>query len=108
MINNLTTGIHLTNNTYSHPYVGNNGQGAGNVRYNTSTQQMEVYDGAGWLNITQNASIGLDWTAEQAIRWVTDKMAEEANLKERMEKHPGLKDAYEKFKVMDILTKEEA
>jgi hypothetical protein len=34
-------------------------------------------------------------------------MAEERDLKERMERHPGLKQAYEQFKIMDALTLEE-
>ena len=46
-------------------------------------------------------------SAEDAIRWTLEKMSEERNLKDRMEKHPALKDAYEKFQLMDILCKEE-
>jgi hypothetical protein len=107
MIKNLDiTSPHLTGNTYSVPYVGNNGQSAGNVRWNIMTQQMEVSDGNNWINISQNASIGLSWGADEAIRWATEKMAEDRDLKQRMEKNPGLKDAYEKFQIMDILTKE--
>ena len=37
--------------------------------------------------------------------WAKQKRQEEVNLKMRMEEHPGLKDAYEKFQVMDVLTK---
>ena len=107
MIKNLDiTSPHLTGSSYSAPYVGNNGQSAGSVRYNTMTQQMEVFDGNNWINISQNASIGLSWSADEAIRWAGDKMREEADLKRRMEDNPGLKDAYEKFQIMDILTKE--
>jgi hypothetical protein len=107
MIKNLDiTSPHLTSTTYSTPYVGNNGQSAGNVRWNTMTQQMEVCDGNTWINISQNASVGLSWTADEAIRWASEKMAEDRDLKQRMEKNPGLKDAYEKFQIMDILTKE--
>ena len=100
------TSPHLTGSTYSTPYVGNNGQSAGNVRWNTMTQQMEVCDGNNWINISQNVSVGLTMTADEAIRWADEKRREERDLKERMEKNPGLKDAYEKFQIMDILTKE--
>jgi hypothetical protein len=31
-------------------------------------------------------------------------MSEEQDLERRMQDHPGLRDAYEKFKVMDTLT----
>lgn len=109
MINNLSiTSPHLTTSgAYSTPYISNNGQSAGTVRWNTSGQQMEVFDGIIWHSVNQNVNIGMTWTAEEAIRWASEKMAEERALKERIEKHPGLKDAYEKFQIMDILTKEE-
>jgi hypothetical protein len=109
MINNLTvTSPHLTTSgAYTTPYIGNNGQSAGNVRWNTMTQQMEVFDGSTWINISQNVTVGIMATAEEAIRWATQKMQEEIDLKQRMDQHPGLRDAYEKFQMMDILTKEE-
>ena len=80
---------------------------AGQMRYNTTTQQIEVYDGSSWIGMSQTATVGLSMPAEDAIRWAQTKMAEEADLKLRLEKHPGLKDGYEKFQVMDILCKEE-
>lgn len=108
MVNHLSiTSPHLTTSSYQAPYIGNNGQSAGTMRFNTTTQQMEVFDGNMWINISQNVTVGMSWTAEEAIRWATEKMQEERALKERMERHPGLRDAYEKFQIMDILTKEE-
>ena len=69
---------------------------------------MQVFDGSNWMNIgTSYATVGLDMSTEEAIQWAKRKMQEERDLKDRMERHPGLKDAYEKFKVMDILTLEE-
>lgn len=106
MINNLTaTSPHLTTNSYT-PYIGNNGQSAGNMRFNTISQQIEVFDGMIWQVISQNVSVGMTWTAEEAIRWADRKMQDERNLEERMAKHPALKDAYEKFVTIDILTRE--
>ena len=93
--------------SYSPPQIYGAGQSAGQVRYNTTTQQMEVYDGSVWLSISTSATVGLSYEAEEAIRWARATMIEEAALKERLEKHPGLKDAYEKFQIMDILCKEE-
>lgn len=108
MIKNLDiTSPHLTGSVYSAPYVGNNGQSAGTMRWNTAGQQMEVFDGSTWITINQNITLGMTWTAEEAIRWAGEKMKEEQDLKQRMEKNPGLKDAYEKFQIMDILTKED-
>lgn len=108
MIKNLDiTSPHLTGSVYSAPYVGNNGQSAGSVRYNTMTQQMEVYDGNSWINISQNASIGLSWTANEAIQWVQEKMKEESALKAKLEKYPTLKHAYEQYKIIEALVHEE-
>jgi hypothetical protein len=109
MIKNLSiTSPHLTrSDTYSVPYVGNNGQSAGTVRWNILIQQMEVSDGIGWINISQNADIGLDWSATEAIHWVQDKIKEEEEFKTKLEKHPTLKHAYEQYKIIEALVYEE-
>jgi hypothetical protein len=108
MIKNLDiTSPHLTSSAYSTPYINNNGQSAGTVRYNTMTQQMEVFDGVSWINISQNASIGLSWTADEAIRWAHDRMHEERDLKAKLEKYPSLKHAYEQYKIIEALVYEE-
>lgn len=108
MINNLSiSSPYLTTSSHSPPYINNNGQSAGSMRYNISAQQVEVFDGFNWIVVSQNVSIGLTWTADEAIRWAEQKMKEEKDLKQRMEQHPGLKDAWEKFQLIDLLTKEE-
>ena len=108
MIKNLDiTSPFLTSSSYSAPYVGNNGQSAGNVRYNTMTQQMEVFDGGSWINISQNVSVGMSYEADEVLRWAGYKMREEAELKAKMEKYPTLKSAYEQFKMLEILVHDE-
>ena len=80
----------------------------GQVRYNTSNQCLEVFDGNMWQQWSSGmANIGLTADAERILYWAQKKMSEELELKTRMEKHPGLKDAWERFKVMDALTLEE-
>ncbi len=79
----------------------------GQLRYNPNTTNYEVYDGNTWHAIHNNVPVGLTQDAESAIRWALDKMRDEQDLKQRMERHPGLKDAYEKFQIMDIITREE-
>ncbi len=81
---------------------------AGQIRYSTTSSSMEIFDGSVWQAIGNSISqVGLTNEAEQILDWARDKMREELDLKKRMEKHPGLKDAYEKFKIMDALTLEE-
>ena len=89
---------------YVSPNVNNPIQGM--LRINNT--DMEVFNGTGWQSLAASyASVGLSPTTEEAIDWVKRKMQEEKNLHERMKQHPGLKQAYEQFKIMDILTLEE-
>jgi hypothetical protein len=107
MIKNITpSGASVQITSYSPPNIYNTGQSAGEMRYNTNTQHMEVYDGTNWISISQNVTVGLSYDAEEAIRWAQEKMQDERDLEERMAKHPGLKDAWEKFQIFDILSRE--
>jgi hypothetical protein len=95
-----------SSSTYVNGYAG--AQGVGNIRYNTSMQKMEVYDGSAWITLSTGAAgINLTGAAQSAIDWALKKMNEESLLKDRMEKHPGLKQAYEQFQIMEILTRKE-
>ena len=109
MIKNLTSSsTYLTVAAPYPPNIYNNGQmNVGQVRYNPGTQAMEVFDGNMWQMISGGATVGLSYEADTAIRWAIQKEKDEADLKQRMERHPGLKDAWEKFQILDILTKEE-
>jgi hypothetical protein len=72
---------------------------AGMVRYNGNIQQMEVYDGATWLQLTSDhAYVGLNQSATAAITWALSKMAEEAELQHMAHDNPAVRAAYEAFK----------
>jgi hypothetical protein len=108
MIKSITqSGAFTQVSSYYPPQIYNTGQSAGEMRYNTSTQQMEVYDGSNWISISQNVTVGLSIPAEEAIRWAHDKMREESELKAKMEKYPTLKHAYEQYKMVEALVHEE-
>lgn len=108
MIKNLASSSNYVTVSGNYPpTIYNNGQlNVGQLRYNPASQNMEVFDGNMWQILSQGATVGLSWDADAAIRWAIEKQKEEASLKERMEQHPGLKDAWDKFQMMDILTKE--
>ena len=89
------------------PNIYGTGPMMGQIRFNPSTMNYEVYDGTIWQIVSNSVPVGLSHEADEGLRWAIEKKREEENLKERMEKHPGLKDAWEKFQMMDILTKEE-
>lgn len=62
--------------TYVNNYTGS--QGVGNMRYNTSNQRMEVFDGNNWTQLNMGtASIGLSTEAESLLDWAQKKRNEE-------------------------------
>jgi hypothetical protein len=82
MIKNITpTGRYITvsggnASTYVNGYSG--AQGVGNMRYNTSTQNMEVFDGNSWMTLNMDyASVGLNGEAESLLDWARKKRDEE-------------------------------
>lgn len=63
-------------NTYVNSYSGL--QGVGNMRYNTSNQNMEVFDGNNWITLAMDyASVGLSGEAEALLDWARRKRDEE-------------------------------
>ena len=105
-------------------YINNHGgsQGVGNLRFNTSTQTMEVYDGNNWVTLNMpDATVGLNDDAEQLLDWARKKKVEEEILLSLPSDHPAvkiakqnvdrakqaLKDAEEQLKITEILAHEE-
>jgi len=110
MIKGLQGSAHVIVNggNTSVPYVTQNINNPmqGMIRVNGT--DMQVFNGSSWIGMnTSYATVGLEPTAEEAIKWVRHKMAEEQDLHKRMKKHPGLKQAWEQFQIMDALTMEE-
>ena len=82
MIKNITPiGRYITvsggnASTYVNGYSG--AQGVGNMRFNTSTQNMEVFDGSSWITLNMDyASVGLNGDAESLLDWAREKRNEE-------------------------------
>ena len=76
---------------------------SGTVRYNPRGQTMQTFNGVEWVDLAQSVSIGLSQEAEDIMAWAKAKMQQEADLKNAMAQHPGLKDAYERFEIMKML-----
>lgn len=65
-----------TSSTYVNGYSG--AQGVGNMRYNTSNQKMEVFDGSNWQQLNLGSvSVGLNGEAESLLDWAREKRNEE-------------------------------
>ena len=90
-------------------------QGVGNMRFNTSTQNFEVYDGYTWVTITSSyTSVGLTTEAELLLDWASEKRNEELALDAMAETNPTIADLLKqkkeldhKIKMVHTLTKEE-
>ena len=68
--------------------------GVGDLRFNTSTQQIEFYNGQTWqIFIMGQATVGLTDRAETAIDWAMKKMEEEKEARAMSEKYPAVADA---------------
>ena len=98
---------HLVVNSYAPPWINNNGAMAGQMRMNTNGQNVEVYDGTTWHVMSQTASVRLSPESENILNWAQQKMIEETQLKEKMEKYPTLKSAHEQYKMIEALVYEE-
>ncbi len=107
-VNNGQPGVPTVyNNTASINSSGAQGF-AGQLRFNSSMGGLEVFDGSMWQRMDSTvAQINLSPEAEHLLDWVKQKILEEVELQSRMQSHPGLKDAYERFKIMDALTLKE-
>jgi hypothetical protein len=90
------------------------GMSVGNVRYNPSSNNLEVYDGYTWIQLPSNhASVGLTPDAESVIDWAMKKRNEELMLEEKAKTNSAIADLLnqrktidEQIKVIEILTKE--
>lgn len=109
------TGRYMTvnNGTPAQPqiytYTGTSGGNgfAGQVRYNTALQNLEIFDGSTWQTWYSNtATVSLTTDAEELLDWARKKRNEEQELELRMKDSPALQDAYEKFQIINALTLE--
>jgi len=83
-----------TASTYVNGYSG--AQGVGNMRYNTSNQRMEVFDGSSWQQINLgSASVSLNSEAESLLDWAREKRNEESMWKSLATENEAVKIALE-------------
>ena len=110
MIKNLhsSTNHIQIGNSYSHvPPISPGAQSAGMLRWNTSSNTIEVYNGVAWFGVETSADIFLSDSAQRALDWAVTKMKEEEQLKDLIARHPGLRDLNDKFEIMRVLCQEE-
>ena len=96
---NAGIGLQVDNGYTSWPTFYNNSTASNNtlvgqVRYNGSSQNMEVYDGVTWLSMSAAfPTINLSPDVQATIDWARAKMAEETRLEKLAKENPTLRDA---------------
>ncbi len=86
--------------TYVNNYSG--ALGVGDVRYNTTNQNLEVYDGSTWIQIQSGyASVGLNAEAESLLDWARQKRDEELQIQTLAKSNVAIKDLLEQRKTID-------
>lgn len=94
--------------TYINNYGGN--PGVGNMRYNPSNNNIEVYDGNSWQQLMMSyATVKLNYDAESLLDWARVQRDHQMKRQELIDKNPALAKAYEAIKRaeenFDILSK---
>jgi hypothetical protein len=94
---NGSNGITISGGYSSWPQFYNNNSSntlVGQVRYNGSSQNMEVYDGNSWLIMSSSyPTVELSGDVQSVLNWARAKMIEEARVQELAAKHPSVADA---------------
>lgn len=96
MIKNITAGRYLTvtgqpGSTYVSSY--NSAHGVGNMRYNTTTQSIEIFDGFNWIQMQSgHATVSMTPEAESLLDWARKKRAEEIERDLLAHTNPTIKD----------------
>ena len=68
-------------------------QGVGNLRFNTTNQSMEVYDGNSWMTLQMgHVNVGLSAEAESLLDWAKQKRQEEIEIAALAETNATIRD----------------
>jgi hypothetical protein len=77
-------------------YFSPGAQGAGQMRYNTNSNNVEVWDGVTWKEIsTSYASVDLSHEAQSLLQWARQTRDKELAREARIRDNPSLQKAYE-------------
>ena len=89
--------VQVTNGTSSN-YINNysGAQGVGNMRFNTTNQNMEVFDGNSWQTLNMNyATVGLNYEAESLLEWARIERDRRFKREQLIKDNPALQKALE-------------
>ena len=94
MIGAISTSPHLVAySTGSSPWVSTNLNNPSQGQMRFVNNRMEVFDGASWLAIADNITVGMTPMAESALAWAIERQAQEKRWAELAQSHPAVADA---------------
>ena len=87
--------LRVTGNLNSTYVNGQSGlRGVGNVRYNTTNQNLEVYDGFNWIMINMSvANVGLNAEAVALLDWAKKQKGQQEKLERLARENVTIQDA---------------
>jgi hypothetical protein len=94
-------GITVSGGDTSVPYINQNHSNPIQGMVRVWGSDTQVFDGNNWLNMNSSyATVSLDQESQVLLSWIRRKMLEEQNLQSLIEKHPGLRDAKDRYEIM--------
>jgi len=94
MIGITNTSPHLVAyNTGTAPWVSSNPNNAFQGQMRFVNNRVEVFDGASWLAMHDNITVGMNAEAESALAWAIERQAQEKRWAELAQSHPAVADA---------------
>jgi FAD synthase len=76
-----------------------NQSAAGDVRYNSTVQGLEIFDGYTWMSWNPSyASVGLSPEAEELLDWAKEKRKKELEVEKLAEVSPAVQDLVSQIK----------
>lgn len=93
MIKSMTTDSYLQVVASSPLNYSSGMPSSGNMRYNPSTQNVEVYDGISWLTLSGYATLSLTSKATDVLEWAENKMKIEREYVQLAQQYPAVANA---------------
>ena len=78
------------------PYFSPAAQGAGQKRYNTSSNNIEVWDGVTWKELgMSHVNVDISGETQELLKWARKTKNREFSRESRVRSNPALQKAYE-------------
>ena len=95
--------------TSSGVYISQHNAGiSGAIRFNTTSQAFEVYDGSAWQNVMGHSTVNLTAEAESLLIWAREEKRKQEELEKWADKHPTIRAALEDLQLaqqrLDVVT----